>query len=507
MTDMTRHNRGYLIGLSVVSCIFCTLLLLANLGSLVFNFYVIGFCPYKYCNYFCAKNYGSHDLFDALIRTSIDIPFINNTNDTLTLLGGIQPENNAEYYNWNKVVISSATVSGFLSYYMIIFFVLIPVYTKCCRCFKDTSCIKVFCTSWHLAFKNKEEILLPFCDRKADDGNTQHKQSTVLIGSQKGFFLFFYCLNLLFYFSSLVVFIKIMLGKLKLQKTADITLHDLQEIDINETGLMCQFISQFCAIQSCFIFSKVAYGISNKCWKLSEEFIKLDKSDEVFQRYLWNMDKVGPWTNDRDLITLQPLSCLYDYRRHIFEPGNNDLIPNLKADAIFFTKQARFEALKEIDKNFIKSTNATIIPYSHWFAVHWFLFSITTFMSMAFLFETYIRYIYTHHPKSWQHADRDHVLGFTYTSLFCITHAFLFIYPCFRAALITKSRNDAIKEFANHRWIYLPLSIQNAFYNHLQAQDYGFKISLFCTNITFGFNLAFISIFIGMFGIIMKLSL
>ena len=54
--------------------------------------------------------------------------------------------------------------------------------------------------------------------------------------------------------------------------------------DINETGLMLQFLSQFCAIQSCFIFSKVAYGISNKFKKLMSKFKKFDISDVEFSR-------------------------------------------------------------------------------------------------------------------------------------------------------------------------------------------------------------------------------
>ena len=45
--------------LSVFSGLFCGLLLIVNLGSLVFNIYVIAVCPYKDCSYFCSKYYRS----------------------------------------------------------------------------------------------------------------------------------------------------------------------------------------------------------------------------------------------------------------------------------------------------------------------------------------------------------------------------------------------------------------------------------------------------------------
>ena len=45
--------------LSVFSGVFCGLLLIVNLGSLVFNIYDVAVCPYKDCSYFCSKYYHS----------------------------------------------------------------------------------------------------------------------------------------------------------------------------------------------------------------------------------------------------------------------------------------------------------------------------------------------------------------------------------------------------------------------------------------------------------------
>ncbi len=538
VTDFSTDKYGYFeIVLSSYSLLMCFLLLLANLGSMSFNIYVVARCPWKYCSYFCAKYYNSHDLLDALVRSTYMYDFnynnstINATHDPqVSLLGGINPESISQYENWNKAVISAATFSAFLSYYMMVFLVLLPMYSTvfCCCFHRDNglpSWMKPICTPgpWDLPFKRHEGILLPFCDKPCK----KEKQSTDFGGSQKVFFLSYFIVNLIFFGSSLGVFINILKSKMSKSENTE------TEIDINESGLMFQFISQFCAIQSCFIFSKVAYGVSNKQDKLVENLKKLDLTNAEFQHIIgldvedWpddNADDNEPDDNDPDEPVLQRVrnfKCYFietknAYKSLIFpdaanpgtEPAQEQERPRPPPANEFYTKQARLAILKKIDSDFIKNMNASLIPFSHWFTVHWFLYTLTTFMSTAFLVETYVRYLYTPHSNKWWHAGKENVLIFSYVALFCLTHAFLFIYPCFRAAMITASRNRAIKDLASYEWKHLSISVQNAFLNYLKSEDFGFKISFFCMHdITFGFNLAFVSIFIGMFGIIMKLSL
>ena len=171
-------------------------------------------------------------------------------------------------------------------------------------------------------------------------------------------------------------------------------------------------------------------------------------------------------------------------------------------------KNARFAALRKIDDKFITKMKASLDPYGHWFAIHWILYTITTFMSIAFLAETCILYIYSPHDHevSWLH-DRRKRNNFIYIVVFTLEHTFLFIYPCFRAAQITSSRENLIKRFSEHQWNHIPLSVQSYFVEYLKTQNFGFKIVLLCMKITFGFNLAFVSIFVGGFGVILKLSL
>lgn len=522
------HNKKYTachIAMSVLSWITCTGFLLVNAASLVFNMYVIGSCPYTNCTYFCTKYHKSHDVLDAyFIRSSMD----NNDEDmnmdyyTEGLLGagGIQPEPNFQYNNWNKLLITTGTISGFLSYYMMIFLVLVPIYSNMFCLDKNIavpnskSRLKHICTSWYSVFRkqNYDKILSPFLDNPDDE------QSSELSIDQKYFFLIFYILNLTFFFASLIVFCKLIM----LQRLKNVVEPDK---DINETGLLCQFLSQFCAIQSCFIFSKVAYGVSNKCNKLIKKITEnIDVSDSVIQYYLYHYPAtdlpahIYPQNRPPDKYEMLKqeigndilsTTVVRELNEKIFQSWPHAADRQLTDDAKVFTDQARFLILKKIDGKFNHECKASIAPYSHWFAVHWFLYSLTSFMAMAFLTESYIRYIYRHKPQEtkWWHADKKEVYAFVYIALFCITHVFLFVYPCFRVAFLTSSRARAIRKVLNYEWLHLSPSLQAAFHNHMQAQGFGFKISVFCAEITFGFNLAFISVFIGMFGIIMKLSL
>ena len=263
-------------------------------------------------------------------------------------------------------------------------------------------------------------------------------------------------------------------------------------------------------------FSKIAYGVSNKQDKLVENLKKLDLSNAEFREVIvlddgnWP-DPPVPNRNNQDPLTpaqrVRNLKCFFTETKNTYETL---IFPNADREHPdeLYTEQARLAILKKIDSDFVTNMKASLTPYSHWFTVHWFLCTLTTFMSTAFLVEIYIQYLYTPHSNKWWNADPEKVWIFSYVALFCLTHAFLFIYPCFRAAMITASRNKAIKDLASYEWKHLSISVQNAFLNYLKSIDFGFKISFFCMHdITFGFNLAFVSIFIGMFGIVMKLSL
>ena len=111
-------------------------------------------------------------------------------------------------------------------------------------------------------------VLSPFKD---SDENGQHYivKATHLSTRQTLYFHVIFWFNLVMYISNVAVFYCI-LG-------TEIASHGknyLRVIDI--VGLTAQFGSQFCAILSCFIFSKVAYAVSNECIAMSDKFKTAD---------------------------------------------------------------------------------------------------------------------------------------------------------------------------------------------------------------------------------------
>ena len=473
----------------MLSYIFCIGLLAINLGSLAFDLYVIGWCPYKNCTYFCARYSNARDLLDVYLATlsppdDYNVSYSNDTGTGSGLLG-ITLENISAYSNWNKTVITMATIAGFLSYYLLIFLVLLPLYSSLhkliscepCRHRGENSeryknCLEFFCKSIKVALFDRKDYLLPFNDnlRYTD------KRSTALEPKQALYFYLIYSLNLVLFAGTLGLFIYIMIKK--------VTTTDEKSRAINESGLMCQFLSQLCAIQSCFIFSKVAYAMSNNTTDMIEKFRKVDFSDQDFKANNVNIDceirnminRIAP-DIDRDVAGKKTIDCL------------------------------RVKLLKQLDEEFIDQADASIKPYRHWFAVHWALYTITAFMSIALFAEKVARDIYIPDKETWI-KDPKKLESTGYIFLFTLEHMFLFLYPCFRAAQITRARVSLIKKFSKYSWDHLSLPSQTYFINYLRAQNFGFRMSIACIDaVTFGFNLAFVSIFVGVFGVILKFSL
>ena len=118
-------------------------------------------------------------------------------------------------------------------------------------------------------------------------------------------------------------------------------------------GLTLQFVSQLCAIFSCFIFSKVAYSVGSTCVnKLPKLFQLIDREENLS---LIDSAYIDP--EDEDYTT-------EDRGRE----GQNKVY-----------------LLKMIVKWYNIMLNTTLNPFGTWFAVHWVLYTITAFMSISYV--------------------------------------------------------------------------------------------------------------------------
>lgn len=167
--------------------------------------------------------------------------------------------------------------------------------------------------------------------------------------------------------------------------------------------------------------------------------------------------------------------------------------------------KARYYILQRIDQAFIKRMRASLDPYGMWFSIHWILYTLTTLLSCALFAQTVVKIFYQQDTPLYKLQNRD-MFNLSYIVIFTLEHLLLFIYPCFRAASITVAREQMIQTVSRKEWMYIPLSIKSHFIQYLRAQNFSFRVHIFCADIPFNFNTAYISLFIGIFGGILKFT-
>ena len=219
--------------------------------------------------------------------------------------------------------------------------------------------------------------------------------------------------------------------------------------DVEVAGFSMYMYSLFCTITSCFIFSKLAYSVSERCLKLGNDIKRALDSNNV--------------TVD-------------------------------------------FPSLMEADDYFTQQAQATLNWFEYWFTVHWVFYTVTSYLSITLFLNMLLRYI-----QAGLNTPPDSAVGFSHeelwiTGIFTLSHCLLFLYPCFKAATVTLSRETMIKKVSKHLQNADRDTIEQIFIQYLKNKKYGFRISFFCARLRFSFNVAYISIFIGLLGVLSKLT-
>ena len=128
-------------------------------------------------------------------------------------------------------------------------------------------------------------------------------------------------------------------------------------------------------------------------------------------------------------------------------------------------------------------------------------------MSISYFAEAIMEELYGYsHKQCFSPKNTTCILDLVYIGLFMLEHCVLFLYPCFRAASVSAVRSILIERVSKAEWNHIYLLEKEAFCGYLKDQKCEFEISILCAKIPFGFNIAFISIFFGVFGVILKLS-
>ncbi len=457
--------------------------LLLNIGSVGFDIYAIVSCNF-----------------------SVDCGFIYTLPPMRNLSHNIrmQPTSLAQFDDWQKVVITTATISGALSF-IFMAFVLYGRYSMLSKyVYRRTDPLSAFIKKINFpepqhhseAARRNPNVLIvnPFFDNGytvrdvmdididsdsddgdgdgggggggggdgdgngggdgdgnggggGGDGDGEIKDpflSSLLTPTQCVYF------QSIFWFNFSVYVVNVVLLAIIVQQELATFKPVLEAFDL--LGLIAQLVSQLAALMSCFIFSKVAYAVSNQC---------LDFARCIFPH------KMG-----------QDNVCVND--------------------------------LKEIDKRYTLLLRNSLGPYSVWFTIHWILYTVSSFMAIAYVADQIIMELYGPEPADKKcHGEHDSEcrLKLVYSIFFALEHCILFLYPCFRAASVTRARAKMIKYVSNAHWPNITDQEKNVFITYLKDQNASFKISILCAELTFGFNMAYLSIFVGVLGVVMKLSL
>ena len=284
--------------------------------------------------------------------------------------------------------------------------------------------------------------LEPFCINERSD--SLKKISTKIYMPESIYFIVLLFLNLVLWAACFSVFWTAHFEKSHYYEGDGVKLLKWVEI----LSFVMYMFSLLCTIVSCFIFSKVAYSVNHRCLELYKGFIK---------------------------------------------PPDNT---------------GSFDWLIEQDNEFTKIAQQTLYWFEIWFTMHWGFYIATSFLSIALVFDILVKHI-----QSELKTPSDSAIGFSETelvvvSLFTVQHCFLFLYPCFKAAAVTVSREKLIKKVNAHSGPNHPLTHnqKQIYIQHLKDKKFGFRISFFCARLRFGFNIAYISIFIGLSGVLLKLT-
>ena len=395
-----------------------------------------------------------------------------------------------EYWKFS-VASTIASYGSFVSYLLITVMILIPMnscfhkcFCKCCRPprnDKNDVFRQACCLAHRKAFTRT--ILSPFNDEIDDKSKKVFSLETLC-------FCFHYVIVLLIFFCKLVFGVAYIASFMINNKhsfnetTGNQSMKDFNCVIniVDTTRLALQLNALFCVIQSCFIFSKIVYIVTGKFHDLEKEMHKVD--DEI--------DKLCPENEESEF------QCYLETNLKENEVNLKDLLTSQDNEKV---NKGRFYLLQKIDQNFIDEVKPTLELYGIWFIFHWILHSLTSVLLSAVTVELIIDAVSDHLNKTdavLPSATRP--LYAPYFTFCMLIHVYLFLYPCFRAASIASAREKLISNISKKQWRRIPLAIKEQYTQYLKSQNFGFKVSIFCADISCGFSLAFVSLFIAVCG-------
>ena len=164
---------------------------------------------------------------------------------------------------------------------------------------------------------------------------------------------------------------------------------------------------------------------------------------------------------------------------------------------------SKLTTLMKADDTFITYATKTLSIFQLWFFVHWVFYIITSFLTIALSIEAILLLI-----RATQHHIQPgvHFSGFEIPLLVLVSasNVIMFFYPCFQAASITRARKKYIRHLIKKYKDDDQRGIVDPFVKYLKSREFGFRLYIGCTYIPFSLNIAYTSVIIGVFGIVLS---
>ena len=283
-----------------------------------------------------------------------------------------------------------------------------------------------------------------------------------------------------------------------------------------------EIYSLFRSLVSCFIFSKLMYGIQRKCEEL-EMFVfyvddnynePLDENNEVYKYVETQFDDVlkklkaekSKTVPEQDIQVERSTQEDNDDKERV--DSYNYIIDKITKESEKTVRDQKALALKyldERDKHFVKKAVATLSWLQLWFLLHWLLYIISTVMIMTVLIDAVTLHVKAKVPHHEQGVEIHPVeIGFLF--MYSLMQCFFLFYPCLRAASVTRTRQRVIRKISENIHLYGNIdSVVKDFIDSMKRRRFSFQLRILCAQMPFNMNIAYLSIAFGFVGIILSL--
>ena len=242
------------------------------------------------------------------------------------------------------------------------------------------------------------------------------------------------------------------------------------------SALVLYFVSLCRVLVSCFIFSKLMYGIQRRC--------------EELELFVYHINEVYKPTSDdvpNEVTTYIENNC-----------------KALKATELNTKEKKILAYLIQRDKDFVETAKVTLRWIQLWFLLHWLLHIISTFMVMTLFIDAITLLV-----KANIHVQigiKFHPAEIGFLFMYSLVQCFFLLHPCFRAASVTRTRQRVIRKISDkYKFSNLPDDIIPQFIESMKRQKFSFRLRILCASIPFNLNIAYLSIAFAFVGIVVSL--